>query len=231
MRGDLTLGSSHTPVTVLTVPDFQATPAVLSRWLGLLPSTRQAAIAGWPDPGARRRSLLGACLLSEGLRGLGYARQALASLRHSRHGRPSLDLPVEFSLSYCEGRVACALSTAGAVGIDVEPAGSVTAVEFRRYLDEDERRRAGADPRRFAEIWTRKEAVVKAAGSEGLRAVPRVRTGADDGTATLDGRPFRTLALQVGGDHVAHLAYAAAPDEPAWRVRLVSLEAGDLEES
>jgi len=180
-------------------------PALERRWLAALSPARQTQLLGWPDARARHRSLLGSRLLLYGLRAWGFAPQSLQSLHHPPQGKPTLDLPVDFSLSHCEGRVLCALSAIGAIGVDVESTTeSMRAVDFRRYLSEAERYWAGDDPQRFYSLWTRKEAVVKATGS-GLARLHEVQT-TEDCRARFDKRLWHTPAVSVGSQHVAHLA-------------------------
>nr|WP_246294742.1 4'-phosphopantetheinyl transferase superfamily protein [Schlegelella koreensis] len=126
-------------------------------------------------------------------------------------GRLGLGVPVDISVSHADGLVACALSTAGAVGIDVEALGAANAEHFRIYLSEAERAWAGVSPERFLAIWTRKEAVVKAAGTAGLAAVPAVDTMVGPEHASLNGTLWWTPALAVGPGYAAHLALADGP--------------------
>jgi 4'-phosphopantetheinyl transferase len=196
------------PVSVLITPEFSPSPAIEVAWMARLPAARRAEISRWVDGTARRRSLLGSRLLAEGLRRLGHPASALDSLCYPPQSRPTLALPVEFSLSHCEGRIVCALSTSGPVGVDVERLDGLTAGDFRLYFSAAERAWAGRSERRFCAVWTRKEAVAKAAGSRGLRDVSRVDTMSGAGRAVLDGRSWWTPAVPVGGGHVAHLALA-----------------------
>lgn len=196
------------PVSVLITSEFVLSPVLEAEWLARLPPQRRTEIGRWPDAGARRRSLLGSRLLAEGLRRLGHPADVLATLRYPAQCRPTLAAPVDFSLSHCDGRIVCALSTSGPVGIDVEALGPLTAADFRLYLSAAERAWAGGSARRFYSVWTRKEAVAKAAGSRGLRDVARVDTRASAQHAALEGRLWRTPAVPVGRGHIAHLALA-----------------------
>ena len=200
-------------VTVFIASEFVPSPVIEAAWLARLPAPRRDQIALWPDRPARRRSLLGSRLLAAGLASLGFASDGLESLRYPPQSRPTLDLPVDFSLSHCDGRVVCALSTHGPVGIDVEALGNLTARDFPLYLSEAERIWAGLSARRFYSVWTRKEAVAKAAGSGGLRDVGRVDTTVAGQRATLNGRLWRTSAVPVGRRHIAHLALPEDVDE------------------
>ena len=203
-------------VSVLIAPDLVLSAPLEARWLGRLTPARRAELERWPDRRARQRSLLGSRLLAEGIRRLGYPATALASLRYSPRGRPTLDVPIDFSLSHCDGRVVCALSTRGPVGVDVEALGPLRAEAFRLYLNAAERAWAGASARRFYAVWTRKEAVAKAAGTSGLSALPRIDTSQHERGARFEGRIWPTAAVPVGPGHVAHLALAEAPDDLAF---------------
>jgi len=84
-------------------------------------------------------------------------------------GHPELD----FSIAHTTGLVACALSMTGVVGVDVELVGHTRDADeiAERYFAESEIRtfRACADGferrTRFTELWTLKEAYLKALGS------------------------------------------------------------------
>ena len=198
---------------IVQIVEETVLPAALeAEWQAGLPAERRAQLAEWPEAAARHRSLLGSRLLRDGLKRLGFAAGSLASLRYSRHGKPALDLPVHFSLAHCVGRVVCALSTAGPVGVDIEPIGELTAAQFGKYLTAEERAWAGVDPRRFYSLWTRKEAVVKAAGSRGLADMGEVRI--DRGGATLAGMRWHTAAVAVDRGFVAHVAQESAFRSP-----------------
>jgi len=209
-------------VHVLISAEFSPSPDLETAWLACLPAERRAALAR-SEPAARHRSLLATRLLAAALVQAGLPSMALATLQQPPRGRPTLALPVHFSLAHCEGRIVCALSTGGPVGVDVEALSGVRAEGFARYLSEAERAWAGRSSRRFYSIWTRKEAVVKAAGSRGLAAVPEVKTTPSGRLATFDSRTWRTEPLPVGRAHVAHLARLDAGE--AVRVRRLSRQA------
>jgi 4'-phosphopantetheinyl transferase len=201
-------------ILVLIAADFALPAALEARWMDELPAPRRDMLARWPDSRARHRSLIGSRLLYRGLRRIGHRGNPLTSLRYAPGCRPTLDLAVDFSLSHCHGRVLCAVSTAGAVGVDVEALGPLSAADFPLYVNAGERAWAGGDAGRFYSIWTRKEAVVKAAGSRGLADMARVDTGAGPQGATFAGRSWETLEIPAGESYVAHLALPADTGSP-----------------
>jgi len=150
------------------------------------------------------------------------------------HGRPELVQPgraprVRFNLSHTDGLVACAFALEHDVGVDVEHvdrrvgiaeiAPRVFSLHERRGLDAlpgDAARRA-----RFFQLWTLKEAYIKAIGKglsaplteitfelEGDGAPPRLSFGpkVDD-----DAARYRIGARALGAGHV--LAWAVACPE------------------
>lgn len=108
---------------------------------------------------------------------------------YGRHGRPRLAGPgPDFNLSHAEDLVVLAVSPDGPVGIDVEAVRNVEdrdalarqvmdVAELAAFSALPEAKRDGA----FFRLWTRKEAMLKAAGT-GLSRDPRtlyVGVGAD----------------------------------------------------
>lgn len=215
-------------ILVLMAGEHVLTPALEDEWLRRLPPARRLQLAARSDRAARSRSLIGARLLEWGIDELRGRNCGLSGLRYSTHGRGSLDAPLHFSASHAGGIVLYAVSDDCPVGVDIEPLGELTADEFLSYLSAQERMVASSDPARFYAVWTRKEAVVKAAGAAGLRQLPGVVTSADGSSASFAGSRWRTLAIDVGCDHVAHLALPEG-EEP--EVRILQFDRARLESS
>ena len=195
-------------VAVLVTCELELSPSLESEWLNDLPPARRAQIGRWPERRDRQRSLLASRLLLAHLRRLGHPPSALATLRYPPRSRPTLDLPLHWSLAHCDGRIVAAASTGGPVGVDVEALGRLQAGDFALYLNAAERAWAGRSARRFYSLWTRKEAVAKAAGTNGLPSLPAVDTSPGRGRAAFAGQLWRTLPLALGAGHVGHVASA-----------------------
>lgn len=95
--------------------------------------------------------------------------------RKSAEGRPSLAPPFEhlglhFNLSHTEDLVALAVCRHVCVGIDVEKLGPVSLAVAERFFSAAEVAQlralpADSQPRRFMQLWTLKEAYLKAVGT------------------------------------------------------------------
>ena len=125
------------------------------------------------------------------------------------HGRPeiahpALERPLRFNLSHSGGVVACVLGEAHQIGVDVErldrPA--IDPRVIRRYCSRDEQASLQALPEtvrheRFLELWTLKEAYVKARGT-GL---------------TL---PLSSVSFRVGINGTGDVSFNGLDDEARW---------------
>lgn len=89
------------------------------------------------------------------------------------HGKPTLDISdrgISFNLSHCKRAVACIVSDAEEVGIDVECTGRYTAALADYCMSDAEREaiaRAKCADTEFTTLWTQKEALLKLTG-EGI---------------------------------------------------------------
>lgn len=191
-------------ISVLFAGDAALSTELEAAWMRDLPAARRSRIEAMPDPSDRHRSLIASRLLAHGCREFGVDTQA----------------PVPSSASHCPGRVVCAVSGTTPVGVDVEPVDASAPGRTSLYLNAAERAMAGDDPRALLWLWTRKEAVAKAAGRRGLRSLPLIDVRTD--TVDCAGRSWRLVALDLGPGFVAHLA-CAVPAPPI-RVRSHSAE-------
>lgn len=160
----------------------------------------------------------------------GIAPAALA-LEADAMGKPRLDGGgVSFNGSESAGVAVFAVARAGEIGVDIEAIRSERADPrlARRYFHPEEATKLealddGERVRGFFAVWTRKEALVKAAGL-GLRiplASFRVGVRPEEPAGPLGyendwpaGREWRLVPLPLGPDHVGTLAIAAAAPDP-----------------
>jgi 4'-phosphopantetheinyl transferase len=123
---------------------------------------------------ARRQFLIGRALLRLTLARQLHCEPAALAFGRSAQGKPVLREPVagwHFNLSHSRGWAALALSDAGEVGVDVEFRGrrnDLAGIAQRFYQPAEAQALAalpeGLRRRRFFELWTVKEAAVKALG-------------------------------------------------------------------
>lgn len=131
----------------------------------------------------------------------------------SRFGKPRLPASdIEVSQSHSQDWSAVAVSAMGLIGIDIErwrPLANCRELARHIMTDQEVRIFEGVsrDPvRKFLELWTRKEAILKCAG-HGLGQDPRTfHAGWDEQTVQFRGLPYYLNALPIRRQLVGHIA-------------------------
>ncbi|WP_198032733.1 4'-phosphopantetheinyl transferase superfamily protein [Mesorhizobium sp. WSM2561] len=132
----------------------------------------------------------------------------------SRFGKPRLPAhDIEVSQSHSQDWSAIAVSALGSIGIDIEycrPLANCRQLACHVMTDQEAKIVEGTPrelwTRKFLELWTRKEAVLKCAGL-GLHQDPRgLNTGWDEPTVQFGGLQYYLHALPACGQLVGHLA-------------------------
>ncbi len=192
----------------------------MAAWLDLLPEQRRRLLAREFGTACGTESLAG-----------------LALLAHSAQYRPLLPLSwlergpggkfywsngPDFSIAHAAGMAVCAVAAPGmAIGVDVEPAGAVHSEMLRLVTSEAERRQIDAGSLGATALWTRKEAVLKAAGA-GIAAVGSVEIRGAIGHHA--GRDYHLKQLDID----PHFVLSIATTAPASGYRVVQTAASRL---
>ncbi len=134
-----------------------------ARWLHKIAYAKRLAIERAPA-GAALATLAGIELLSLAAAAHGHGSLPAAALIFPERGKPCWPGGLEFNISHTADLVACVATRDVSVGIDVEAAGRVSLATVRRMASSAELALAGATALGATHLWTRKEAVVKAAG-------------------------------------------------------------------
>ena len=137
--------------------------------LSIIPESFCRNILAYKSKDDRTLRLMGKLLLIESFKHFGINKQdGVFSYELSKEGKPSVDVPFCFSLSYTKGIAVCIASDEGNVGIDIEFIESVTDIDlYKGYFSECEWQCILTDKDRsalFYQFWTKKEAVLKASG-------------------------------------------------------------------
>ncbi|MBF0627809.1 MAG: hypothetical protein HQL91_06260 [Magnetococcales bacterium] len=195
-----------------------ATPPTGQQWEQLQAPLPPAFVAQtqrfvrWEDRLAR---LLGRRLLAHGLHAQRGEPPALHAIRQTRFGKPFLDGPVQFNITHSGGVVACALTDAGDIGLDVEQHRAISLDDFHGFVP-DPPWLSCADPVAqrivFFNFWTQRESVLKAEG-QGMSIHPK-EIRPDHHGAWLNGRFWAIHSLDLHPGYSAHLACVPTPETP-----------------
>ena len=150
---------------------------------------------------------------------------------YTTHGRPFvLNSPadIKFNLSHSHGFMVAAVCLNSPIGVDIEkkdPRFRAMEIAERFFCDGEKEQIAGLDAgarlEAFFQIWTAKEAVLKATG-RGLAleltkvevALSPLRVVALDEAEKIHGEGWRLVALRPAEEYCGTLAVAALP----WRI-------------
>lgn len=170
---------------------------------------------------ARLETRLGLALLIDCARAAGRPPPGPADLWVTSAGKPCWRGGPQFSISHTGGHVACALAVRGehGIGLDIEPVDAVGAGDLRLVATAAEMQEFVVAGLGVADLWTSKEAVIKAAGAT-LAAAGRVV--ATRSSARLDGVDYRLIRADLGPDLSCTLASRCEV-----RLTVVQVSAGD----
>jgi 4'-phosphopantetheinyl transferase len=157
----------------------------------------------WQD---RQTSLFGKFLLICALQNMGVDAD-LSQMKYTANSRPFFNDTVDFNISHSGTSVICAISDQVKLGIDIEEPAEIDIRDFERQWCAQERQQIALAENTHAEfyrMWTRKEAVLKAAGV-GL-SVPLQHINVTDDVVCVDGEKWFLSAIAVSDATIAHLA-------------------------
>lgn len=158
--------------------------------------------------------------------------------RADRNGKPEVTGPAQFTslrfnLAHTSGLVACAVSRAGDVGVDVEE--TTRAVDVARLARHFVSRREQAIIEGLPENlrrdrlygqWVAKEAYLKGSGTGIAQAPERFTIEFDENGLPLPVGPWHLFVTRPSATHLAALAVCRRPESP--RIRVEWLKADDL---
>ena len=176
------------------IPDTQTMQAVVAELLPLVPLQRREKALRYKHLHGQYCCLRSWQLLYELLIKHDYlpATFPLSELTYTEDaaGKPHLSIAVEFSISHTKNAIAVAIDRQP-IGIDVEMVASAKRLADAHFLErtmsagERQKIAASADPTiAFTELWTQKEALVKARGTglTALNAIPSLLEHVQDYT-------------------------------------------------
>jgi 4'-phosphopantetheinyl transferase len=172
--GLLDLGEREAHVWLAWLRDCDS-PALLDYYASLLDAQEQAQCARLAFPHLRHEYLLTRALCRTTLSRYAPVEPRQWNFKRNAYGRPEIDLPaaprVRFNLSNARSLVACVVTREADAGIDVEETerGCEMLDIAEHYFAADELRAlrdmpALEQPARFFQLWTLKEAYIKARG-------------------------------------------------------------------
>lgn len=159
------------PDVHLLCHDLDADPRDDDALEALLDAAERERASKFVFPWLSRRYRVGRAVLRSVLGHWTGVPPASLVLATGPQGKPSLQHGPAFNMSHAEGKLLLSVSTTGRLGVDLELARSVddlVAMARANFADDEIGAVLAAPPglrhRVFLEVWTRKEAIIKALG-------------------------------------------------------------------
>jgi 4'-phosphopantetheinyl transferase len=220
-----TAGHMGTDHVHLWFTELSAQPEQVDRLHGLLDADELERAARFRFDHDRQRFIIGHGLLRHVLSELLNMSPGAIRFARGPHGKPYVqDAGLHFNFSDTKDAILIAVSEGAELGVDVETMARTVdhmAVGEHYFTPEEVADiRDTPDPkRRFLELWTRKEAVLKASGVGIMDDLKVLRVNTPQQTVELAHEEFRRMAAaqyhvrtwHLGPDHIISLATSAAP--------------------
>lgn len=186
----------------------------VDNWLSQLAAEKRKSIERLVSRNDRITSLLATQMLR-----LAAGKQAVASfdlvnIYYPKTGKPIWKCSnafLDFNISHSNNMIVVAVSKTMSVGVDVEKIKALKRLNFKMVLSKEEITQVQQYPNLFFNMWSKKEAVVKAADTVGIARMRGVELKED--YALLDGNTWHLKELHLDSHYVGYLATSQIVDE------------------
>lgn len=181
--------------------------------LQLMPAEISIKIRSLRQPQDQYRGIIGKMLLEKALTKYTDGMISLSDIKYSKFHRPYVEGDVDFNISHSDDFVCCVISKGIHVGVDVERITAIDPTEFEEVFTTNERRYIYSSTdiiSTFFELWTKKEAVMKASGQGFL--MPAYDVKIENDLAYIQKRSWFLYNLEVSKEYRIAIACNAKVD-------------------
>jgi len=186
----------------------------VEQWLSSLSVQKQGAIQRLLHHRSQVNSLAGLQLLKMCAMDSGIKNFDLKEIEYPESGKPfwkSEDAFFDFNISHSGDFILATSSQSVSVGIDVEKIKELKRLNFKMVMSTEELAQIQKQPMLFFSLWSKKEAVVKAANTVGLARMSEVNLNAL--SAELDDKIWHLKTVDLDEAYAINLATSENIDE------------------
>ncbi|RKZ69468.1 MAG: hypothetical protein DRQ44_03045 [Gammaproteobacteria bacterium] len=186
----------------------------VEQWLSALSSQKQASIQRLIHYQDRVNSLAGLRLLRLCAQDEGIKNFKLSDVQYPETGKPFWKNDkdyYDFNISHSGSFIVIAASATLKVGVDAEQIRLLKRLSFKRIMSADELADIEQTPALFFDLWSQKEAVVKAADTVGLARMSDVSL--KQNMAVLDEEQWFLKSIKLDDQYAINMATSKAVDE------------------
>jgi 4'-phosphopantetheinyl transferase len=192
----------------------QLDPLKIERWISSVSTEKQAIIQRLLHLKSQVSSLAGLHLLNLCAKEEGVTGFDLSEVQYPKSGKPFWDKGAsnfDFNVSHSGDFILVAASTSLSVGIDVEKIKELKRLNFKMVMSSQELEQIKKTPLLFFDLWSKKEAVVKAADTVGLARMSHVKLKSQ--SAELDEKEWYLKKVNLDEAYMINLATSEPVDE------------------
>lgn len=203
---------------------------LMSRWLSELPLLKQSSVMRCVNFGDRMASLLASRLLIRCAKRAGIDNFQLSEVQYPDQGKPCWQSEAghffDFNITHTDNLIVVAASKTMKVGVDAEKIRELKNLNFKMVLSRDELAEIQQSPEQFFDLWSKKEAVVKAANTRGIGRMRDVQL--KTGYAVLDDINWYLSSIELERQLLNQYAICLATSMPDANVVLKQYYLSDL---
>jgi len=188
---------------------------LMNQWLSELSLQKKASIQRLLHNSNQMISLLGLRLLKMCAQDEGVNDFQLSDVQYPDTGKPywtkNNAYNFDFNISHSDNLILIAVSKTVKVGVDVEKVRELKRLNFKMVMLPDELTDIHEAPSLFFDLWSKKEAVVKAADTAGLARMRDVKLSKNQ--AILDETAWYLKSIDLDDQYAIHLATSESVDE------------------
>ena len=184
------------------------------QWLSELSLKKRASIQRLLFYRNRMNSLSGLRLLNICAQDEGLEKFKLSDVQHPHTGKPFWENNsgfYDFNISHSGNFILIVASTTLKVGVDVEAIRQLKYLSFKRVMSQKELVQIQQRPVLFFDLWSKKEAVIKAANTVGLARMSDVKLKQD--MAMLDEETWCLKRIDLDKHYAINMASSSPVDE------------------
>ncbi|MHA4807237.1 4'-phosphopantetheinyl transferase family protein [Flavitalea flava] len=188
---------------------------LMNRALTLFPDPLQKSILRYRTREDRLRAFAGKLLLLRSIKDCSFDKgQSLYDLKYTPYNRPYFDGQPDFNITHSGDYALLGITTTGKIGIDIERIAPLHFHDLKEIFtikEWDAIRHSPLPEKKFYEIWTKKESIVKAVG-RGLN-IPFTQFQVDGSLVEIENQCFRIFELDI--DTHYYSCFATNGEAPA----------------
>jgi 4'-phosphopantetheinyl transferase len=182
----------------------------IADWIEELPIIKQKSLKRLRKPKDLLLSVAGLQLLKIAMEEYLDTHLSLADLQFPERGKPFFNANFDFNISHSGDMVCCIVSNSMKIGIDIELHREVSAAMLKKFtLQNDGELKTNVDKHDFFKLWTKNEAIIKAANQGSIHNMKEIKLEQNGGFYQGEfwtTYPIKIISVADNKEYTCHIA-------------------------